>query len=339
VNSLEKVDYPVYHLTRSFRFDHEIASLASRILQWKTHLGLNSEVQIYGTVSGNNSSKQCAVLARTNVGLLSKAVELLIEKKVVKKIYFEGRIESYTYAEEGASVYDILNLYLDRRHLIKDKLIASMKHFSDLEEYIDKTEDISLRLMVDVVKKYHRDLPDYIKQIKEAHVENHEKEKAGMIFSTVHRCKGLEYDEVTLVNDFITEEKIINLVKEIGFDKLNKDKLAEEINLLYVAVTRTRNVLNLPEELMPKSKINLLRKSVSSSTMEGSVSEKNRLKPLPEFSGNLSNQGQPWKSAENDKLTRMYCEGNPISFIAKCLGRSSGAIRARINKLELPVLY
>jgi hypothetical protein len=63
--------------------------------------------------------KQRAILARTNVGLLSKAVELLIDKKTVKKIYFEGRIESYTYAEEGASVYDVLNLYLGRRYLIK----------------------------------------------------------------------------------------------------------------------------------------------------------------------------------------------------------------------------
>ena len=35
-----------------------------------------------------------------------------------------------------------------------------------------------------------------------------EREKAEIIFSTVHRCKGLEYDDVYLVNDFITEDKL-----------------------------------------------------------------------------------------------------------------------------------
>ncbi|MCK9421048.1 MAG: UvrD-helicase domain-containing protein [Bacteroidales bacterium] len=337
VNSLEKVDYPVYNLTRSFRFDHEIAALACRILQWKSHLGLYAGSQIYG-LGTTTSVRQRAILARTNVGLLSKAVELLIDKKVVKKIYFEGRIESYTYADEGASVYDILNLYLGRRHLIKDKLIASMKYFSELEEYIDKTEDAALGLIVEIVKKYQRNLPDYIKQIKDAHVENHEKDKAGMIFSTVHRCKGLEYDEVTLVNDFITEDKIIKLGKEIGFNKLSKDKLAEEINLLYVAVTRTRNVLNIPEELLPKSKINVIRKPETINPDEKFV-EQYRLKPLSKSPENQRNKGLPWKPREDDELTVMFCEGKTVSAMARKFGRSPGAIRARINRLELPELY
>jgi hypothetical protein len=32
-----------------------------------------------------------------------------------------------------------------------------------------------------------------------------------MIFSTVHRCKGMEYDEVELVNDFISEQRLEKL--------------------------------------------------------------------------------------------------------------------------------
>jgi len=277
--------------------------------------------------------KQRAILARTNVGLLSKAVELLIDKKTVKKIYFEGRIESYTYAEEGASVYDVLNLYLGRRYLIKDKLITAMKHFSELEEYIDKTEDAELGLMVEIVKKYHSNLPDYIRQIKEAHVENHEKDKAGVIFSTVHRCKGLEYDEVTLVNDFITEDKIIKLVKEIGFNTLSKDKLAEEINLLYVAVTRTRNILNIPEELLPKSKINVIPKSDISIDQGEKFMEHYQMKPLPKSRVNQRNRGRPWKPREDDELRVMVNEGKTVSAMAQRLGRSASAVRARTVKL------
>ena len=337
VNSLEKVDYPVYQLTRSFRFDHEIAALACRILRWKSHLGLKTEVQIYGSAT-TKQGVQRVILARTNVGLLSKAVELVIDKKEVKKIYFEGRIESYTYADEGASVYDVLNLYLGKNQFIKDKLIAAMKTFGELEEYIQKTEDIALGLLVEIVKKYHQNLPDYIRQIKEAHVENHEKDKAGMIFSTVHRCKGLEYDEVTLVNDFITEDKLIHLIKETGIEKVNKDKLGEEINLLYVAVTRTRNILNIPEELLPKSNIHVIRKP-DMVYSGGSFDAPGRGKPSPESSGSLGKQGLPWKTRDDDQLTVMFCERKSVSTIARRLGRTTSAIRARINKLELPDLY
>ena len=337
VNSLEKVSFPVYFLTRSFRFDHEIAALAGRILQWKSHLGLNPEVQIYGTVPSEEVRTR-ATLARTNVGLLAKSIELLIEKRSAGKIYFEGRIDSYTYADEGASVYDVLNLYMGKSELIKDKLIAAMKGFSDLEEYIEKTEDAALRLLVDIVKKYQSNLPNYIRRIKEAHVENHDKEHASMIFSTVHRCKGLEYDEVTLADDFITEERVIKAMKENGGDSLHIHKLAEEINLLYVAVTRTRNLLNIPAGLLPASRVNVITqtKSIVNNRLQDDFFRTNKSdKSFQE----MRMSGQPWTGKDDNLLTVMYCEGKPVNIMARKLGRSQGAIRARIDKLELPELY
>jgi F-box protein 18 (helicase) len=44
-----------------------------------------------------------------------------------------------------------------------------------------------------------------LKGLKEKHVSRDDKENADIIFSTVHRCKGMEYDSIHLVNDFITE--------------------------------------------------------------------------------------------------------------------------------------
>jgi len=76
-----------------------------------------------------------------------------------------------------------------------------------------------------------------------------------MIFSTVHKCKGMEYDEITLMDDFINEDKIKKLVEKFGIKKLNIKQLNEEINLLYVAVTRTKNRLNIPSDLLPISSI------------------------------------------------------------------------------------
>src|SRR5438105_14811377 len=87
------------------------------------------------------------------------------------------------------------------------------------------------------------------------HNGDEERDKAEMIFYTVHRSKGMEYDIVYLVNDFITEEKLKEIKDKHKKDKagtFNIAKLNEEINLLYVAITRTKNKLYIPETLLPK---------------------------------------------------------------------------------------
>ena len=108
-------------------------------------------------------------------------------------------------------------------------------------------------MLVDIVKKYGNDIPGIIKTIKDKHVENDEKEKAEIIFSTVHRCKGMEYDVVHIVNDFITEDKLEKLSDDSKGDALSLSRLNEEINLLYVAVTRAKNVIYIPETLISKN--------------------------------------------------------------------------------------
>src|SRR5690606_7853879 len=129
-------------------------------------------------------------IARTNLGLLLKAIQYVTEKKKVKNLYFEGNINSYTYADEGASLYDVLHLYNGRYRRIKDRLIRGMKSLGELEEYVEKTEDPQLGMMIEIVKEYGNEIPGIINAIKAKHIGNDEKEQAEMIFSTVHRCKG-----------------------------------------------------------------------------------------------------------------------------------------------------
>ena len=250
VNSLEKADFKIFYLSTSFRFSQDIANLAMEVLKWKNHIGEYKPIPITGKGNSKEYTTK-AVLARTNLGLLLKAIEYVTEKKKVKHIYFEGNINSYTYADDGASLYDVLNLYNGKHHLIKDNLIKAMKNMGELEDYIDKTEDVQLGMMVEIVREYGNEIPGIIKAIKDKHVENDEKEKAEMIFSTVHRCKGMEYDAIHLVNDFITEEKLEKLKEDKKKGEVNMAKLNEEINLLYVAVTRTKNSIHIPEALIP----------------------------------------------------------------------------------------
>jgi len=355
VNSLEKVDFKTHHLSTSFRFAQPIANLAMEILKFKDHITEEplKEVPIKGQGT-SKESKTKAVLARTNLGLLLKAIEYVTEKKKVKHIYFEGNINSYTYADEGASLYDVLNLFNGRHFQIKDAMIKGMKDLRELQDYIDKTEDVQLGMMVEIVKEYGNEIPGIIKAIKDKHIPNDEKEKAEMIFSTVHRCKGMEYDSVQLVNDFITEEKLEKLTDNKKNEKINKDKLNEEINLLYVAVTRARSSLYIPETLMPKdfpasSQIHIIKAVKEEPAKSQSQFGKNNLyelQPSTEKANSFQQIRQTHKSAYlpltdelDEELTTMYCEGVNIRDMMKHFGRTRGAINSRIRKLELEELY
>jgi F-box protein, helicase, 18 len=309
-------------------------------------------------ITGKGTTKEIktkAVLARTNLGLLLKAIEYVTEKEKLKYIYFEGNINSYTYADEGASLYDILNLYNGKRRLIRDKLIKEMKDLEELEDYIKKTEDVQLGLMIEIVKEYGNGIPDIIKKIKDKHVDNNEKEKAEMIFSTVHRCKGMEYDAIHIVNDFITEEKIEKLTSDFVDDEISISKINEEINLLYVAVTRTKNSIYIPETLIPKyfppsSQIHVMKVkseedereieySKTGNAIPKSFSSKEGAYSVEKIREEHAGAYRAWTSELDDELTVMYCEGVNVRDISKHFGRSKGAIRSRIKKLELEELY
>lgn len=348
VNSLEKANFKTLNLSKSFRFSQDIANLAGGVLHWKNIIGKYNPVKISG--EGTTKEKKIkAVLARTNLGLLLKAIEYIKEKKNLQRIYFEGNINSYTYADEGASLYDVLNLYNGRKLRIKDKLIQSMKNMYELEEYIKKTEDVQLGMMVEIVKEYGNEIPGIIKSIKDKHVENDEKENAEMIFSTVHRCKGMEYDSIQLVNDFITEEKLEKIKTESKEKEVNVSKLHEEINLLYVAITRTKNAIHIPETLMPieipvSSQIHILKEIKEEQKKEEFYL--NKIRDIKEKAYSIAeartknkNASKPWTPDMDQELTHMFCNGINVKDISKHFSRSRSAIESRIKKLELEDLY
>jgi superfamily I DNA/RNA helicase len=354
VNSLEKADFKTFHLTTSFRFSEEIANLAMGVLKWKNYLEQNNPVVIKG-VGMNRAHKVKAVLARTNLGLLLKVIEFVIEKKKLNNIYFEGNINSYTYADDGTSLYDVLKLYNGNPQLVKDKMIKAMKNINELVDYIDKTEDVQLGMMVEIVRKYGNRIPGIIQEIKAKHIDNDEKENAQMIFSTVHRCKGMEYDSIQLVNDFITKEKLEKKCFNNNEEESNSSRLNEEINLLYVALTRTKNSIYIPEDLLPDDiqkspQIHILRKPTEK--------EKNQIKAVrakiptlqkiekgkrivekvysvDELGFKHKDAYNPWSDKLDHELTIMYWEGISLSDIAAHFGRSKGAILSRIRKLQL----
>ncbi len=346
VNSLEKVDFTTYHLSTSFRFSQDVANLAMEVLQYKRHIE-EKEKQIIITGKGSSKKRQTkAVLARTNLGLLLKAIEYVTTKKEIRNIYFEGNIHSYTYADEGASLYDVLNLFNNKHGLIRDNLIRGMKDLKELEDYIEKTEDVQLGMMVEIVKEYENDIPNILKKIKDKHIDSDDKEKADIIFSTVHRCKGMEYDSVQLVDDFITEKRLEK--QKDDKENFNASKLNEEINLLYVAVTRTRNVLYIPdtlipEDFLPSPNIQVIptptaeekKKEAASTPAYNRKEIKEKSYTYEKVRTVNKDAFKSWTDELDTELTTMFYDGATIGVLAKHFGRTYGAIKARLNKLEL----
>jgi superfamily I DNA/RNA helicase len=353
VNSLEKTNFTDYHLTTSFRFNQHIANLAIEILNWKNHLHECSPVAITGKGAGSNG-KSKATIARSNLGLLLKAIEFIEEHKDVKHIYFEGNISSYAYADDGASLYDVLNLYNGKHEKINDKLIQSMTTLDELEEYIEKTEDMQLSTMVEIVKEYGNDIYDLIKSLKALHDDD--RTKAEMIFSTVHRAKGMEYDAIQLVNDFVTESKLERMVKEgKEEEEINISKWNEEINLLCVAVTRTKGLLRIPEELLPKNfpsanNIHIIKakketdieaefphlfyyKKTANTTTKIKFHPPAKAYTLEERREKHKQAYQPWSPELDNELKEMYYKGIRLFQIADHFGRTTGAIASRLKKI------
>jgi ATP-dependent exoDNAse (exonuclease V) beta subunit len=50
----------------------------------------------------------------------------------------------------------------------------------------------------------------------------------------------------------LPKDKVERQAMDLDNDEKKISKLNEEINLLYVAATRTKNIIHIPEELLPK---------------------------------------------------------------------------------------
>lgn len=347
INSLQQVTFPIYNLSNSFRFDEEVALIANKILAWKKHLGQLTEVKITGIGKPGNIVKTKATLGRTNLSLLLNAIAQW-QHGDLKTLHFEGNINSYTFADEGASLYDVLNLYNGKLQKIKNKLIAAMKTMKELEDYIDKTEDTSLGMIVEVVKEFGNQLPSLITELKNNHTAA--KEDADMIFSTVHRCKGMEYDEVTLLNDFVNEEKLKKYITQYGGDKItqqSKEKLAEEINILYVAATRAKNKLKIPSEINPLQSIELAQQPQPVFNSNKKYYRNNQQDDWDLYASSFNNKneksnyakttnhGKRWTDEDEDEASELFNDGVAIKDIAKKLGRGINGVKIKLMNMGL----
>jgi superfamily I DNA/RNA helicase len=125
-----------------------------------------------------------------------------------------------------------------------------LKDYKDYPEYIEMaklTKDAEMNRAIRILEEYS-DIENLIGELN----YNCAKlpEDAGIVITTCHRAKGLEFDNVIIGEDFT------DIPTEIPRDKDGrllmtvsefKDMIADELNLMYVAVTRARKTISLTQ--------------------------------------------------------------------------------------------
>ncbi|WP_051203813.1 UvrD-helicase domain-containing protein [Hugenholtzia roseola] len=241
INALQDSPFERKFLTESFRFNTKIAEKAQEIINWKKIGNPNFESKNFqGAPQAINSTQPDALIARTNLELLERAISEIFHKKSINRYHFEGDLASYTYIENGASILDLLQLRQNNLKAIQDPIIRQMRSFEELSHYANCTDEKQLKFLLEIVRKYGNELPFLLKKLQENHLKVEEKKWAEMVFATAHRAKGNEYRRVHLTADFINKGQILTLKKENKLDLKTQEKIKEEINILYVAVTRAQ---------------------------------------------------------------------------------------------------
>ena len=152
-----------------------------------------------------------------------------------KKIFFVDKSKNINFQK----IIDINNL---KRKMFSRILNPEIRRFKSIESLISfskKTENRELIFSINIVNKYDSDLEKDIKRINRLTVSKIE--DSDVIITTAHKAKGLEFEQVVLSNDYYI------FFDSKGFLKQNIKK--EEINILYVALTRAKSKLKLNKTL------------------------------------------------------------------------------------------
>ena len=252
INAMSKIKASIYYLTKSFRFNQEIAFKATKFLQFfkaekKYLIGAGTDIEI----------KNQAIITRTNAKLIAVMKRLIEEKKTFKII---------------RNPYSVFGLILNLKKLYTNKelddgykyLYAFKKQAKqekireDMLSYIKKIvegQDIELETAIQTIRQTE-DVYGIYGMAKEYYYDKNL--KPDYYLTTAHTSKGLEWDKVTLESDFPCYRKIIehyrhipphilslkddfynDFAKDMQTSKV-KQEIIDELNLYYVATTRAK---------------------------------------------------------------------------------------------------
>jgi superfamily I DNA/RNA helicase len=232
VDMMDRIEATRYAaLTNSFRFNQTVADAANHLL--RSFKGEERTITgVANTGSFEDAQIPYTMLARTNAGLFDEAVSHYRRHDIgflgKYSLPFDALQDAY-YLREGKPKY------------VKDPMLKSMGNYDEMKSYAQTVEDVELLSLCKVMDNYEQvDIPSMLDRIYDKMVD--EPSDADVILTTAHKAKGLEFQHVKLADDF---QRLMDEEEIIPAPSLEP----EEINVLYVAMTRASHTLELHHDM------------------------------------------------------------------------------------------
>lgn len=257
-------------LSSSFRYGPNIAHLANTLLKTVQKSKVNvvgqgapTEIRIAPTEDNFRylfqPNQKNTLVARTNLHILLAAYDLV---RCGAKISINGGVEALRFD----MIRDILDLKSGvNPQQLRSTEIKLAKNYDELAQLCESGMFPDIQLAFSLSK--HADISVIMREIEKQHV--HDQLTADVYLTSAHRAKGLEWENVCVAgnythwtvileepNDFAPKATTLfdvfqELHRQHGSGELSPIaeeyfiRLKEELNLLYVAITRAQKTLTL----------------------------------------------------------------------------------------------
>ncbi len=241
VNAMRTIEARELPLTQSFRFGREAARLATAILR---HFK-GERRPVRGApgrstpVTARHDEPPDAVLARSNVGVLTAALEAV---DAGRRVAVAGGARP-----AAESLRAAWQLFCGEP--VRHPEFALFPSWDALLQAIDESPAIAAQYKpyARMVERYDREIPLMCDRLEGETVD--EAASPDVVCSTVHRAKGREWDAVRLADDFDIVRPAAPRQRSRGGASAPQPEAVElrpeEANVAYVAVTRARASLDL----------------------------------------------------------------------------------------------
>lgn len=213
-------------LTQSLRFGPDIAKLANAVVFQKKDkpatLPVVGSISIPSTIGPVAAGVTHTRIYRSNLEMVLDALYLTDNGLPINVVGDLRGLKS--------KILSGWNLYQGNPHTkFSHPLLAPYKTWSELERAVHATYDIELMQIYQLISEYNCRVEDVIELLGSKWAP----ERAKVTLVSGYRSKGLEYENVVIGRDF---DKTIEAAR-------GTDAWDDEMNLLYVAITRGRLVL------------------------------------------------------------------------------------------------
>lgn len=270
VNALEKLknsDEDVYYMTQSFRYGNNIANYATNFL----HTFKNEKNTIKGVEKPKRNNLKC-VITRTNAKIIEYALRAKKKDIILKTVKDVNEIFELPLNVYYFKIGETKKITKTFQHYVKE-----FKTYENLYAKCDMIDDVSLTRAIELIESIGGKIfvaKQYIEKCNQIKTDDF------YYISNAHISKGLEFDEVVIANDYYFVYAFIKILMENIFDNIDYNeilidnlyeldntiikmilikansrlgtgikidlenisdqKLVDEMNLFYVAITRAK---------------------------------------------------------------------------------------------------